>query len=91
MSVLRAMGLRLARACGWDRSSEPSGSGFLPTLCQGVKLRGGKAPVVYPVSLASCSAQVSRQMLDDLSPLILLRYPAVGDPQILPRVPWYEL
>ncbi len=25
-------------------------------------------------------------MMDDLSPLILLRYPAVGDPEILPRV-----
>jgi hypothetical protein len=67
------------------------GSGFLPTRYQGVKLRGGKEPVLYLANPAGCSPQLRRDMLDDLGELNRLRHNDVGDPEILTRVAQYEL
>ncbi len=67
------------------------GSGFLPTRYQGVKLRGGKEPVLYLANPAGCSAQTRRQMLDDIGELDTLRHAESGDPEILTRVAQYEL
>jgi hypothetical protein len=67
------------------------GSGFLPTRYQGVKLRGGKEPVLYLANPAGCPPQARRQMLDDLSELNTLRHAEQGDPEILTRVAQYEL
>ena len=67
------------------------GSGFLPTRYQGVKLRGGKEPVLYLANPAGCSSPTRRQMLDDLGELNQLRHDETGDPEILTRVAQYEL
>jgi len=67
------------------------GSGFLPTKYQGVKLRGGKEPVLYLVNPAGCSPQLRRGMLDDLSQLNQHRHAETGDPEILTRIAQYEL
>jgi len=67
------------------------GSGFLPSKFQGVKLRGGKEPVLYIDNPDGCSSDTRRQMLDDLGTLNTLRHEAVGDPEILTRVAQYEL
>jgi hypothetical protein len=67
------------------------GSGFLPTRYQGVKLRGGKEPVLYLANPAGCPPQARRQMLDDLGALNNLRHAETGDPEILTRVAQYEL
>jgi hypothetical protein len=67
------------------------GSGFLPTRYQGVKLRGGKEPVLYLDNPDGCSAQTRRQMLDDIGDLNRLRHDDTGDPEILTRVAQYEL
>jgi hypothetical protein len=67
------------------------GSGFLPTRYQGVKLRGGKEPVLYLANPAGCSGPLRRQMLDDLGELNRLRHSETGDPEILTRVAQYEL
>jgi hypothetical protein len=67
------------------------GSGFLPTRYQGVKLRGGKEPVLYLANPAGCSAGTRRQQLDDLAELNHLHHDAAGDPEILTRVAQYEL
>jgi len=67
------------------------GSGFLPTRYQGVKLRGGKEPVLYLANPAGCSTQTRRQMLDDLGELNRLRNAETGDPEILTRIAQYEL
>src|SRR5207302_4145674 len=67
------------------------GSGFLPTRYQGVKLRGGKEPVLYLTNPDGLSAQTRRQMLDDLGDLNRLRHDETGDPEILTRVAQYEL
>src|SRR5438445_10475362 len=67
------------------------GSGFLPTKYQGVKLRGGKEPVLYLVNPAGCNRTLRRQMLDDLAGLNHLKQDAVGDPEISTRISQYEL
>jgi hypothetical protein len=67
------------------------GSGFLPTRYQGVKLHGGKEPVLYLANPAGCSPQTRRQQLDDLGELNRLRHAEAGDPEILTRVAQYEL
>ncbi len=67
------------------------GSGFLPTRYQGVKLRGGKEPVLYLANPAGCSGNLRRQMLDDLGALNQIRHEETGDPEILTRVAQYEL
>jgi hypothetical protein len=67
------------------------GSGFLPTRYQGVKLRGGKEPVLYLANPAGCSPGLRRQMLDDLDELNRLRHEETHDPEILTRVAQYEL
>jgi hypothetical protein len=67
------------------------GSGFLPTEYQGVKLRGGKEPVLYLSNPAGCSPRLRREMLDDLGELNRLEFARAGDPEILTRVAQYEL
>src|SRR5262249_50643376 len=56
------------------------GSGFLPTRYQGVKLRGGKEPVLYLANPAGCSQTTRRQMLDEIGALDDLHHAEVGDP-----------
>jgi hypothetical protein len=67
------------------------GSGFLPSRYQGVKLRGGKEPVLFLADPAGCDRDTRRAMLDDLGDLNRLRHEATGDPEILTRVAQYEL
>ncbi len=67
------------------------GSGFLPTRYQGVKLRGGKEPVLYLDNPEGLSSPTRRQMLDDIGDLNRLRYQETQDPEILTRVAQYEM
>jgi hypothetical protein len=67
------------------------GSGFLPTRYQGVKLRGGKEPVLFLSNPAGCPPETRRQMLDDLAELNQLHHQKTGDPEILTRIAQYEL
>jgi hypothetical protein len=67
------------------------GSGFLPTRYQGVKLRGGKEPVLYLANPAGCARATRRQMLDDIAALDDIHHAATGDPEIVTRVAQYEL
>jgi hypothetical protein len=67
------------------------GSGFLPTRYQGVKLRGGKEPVLYLANPDGLSADTRRQMLDEIGELNRLRHAETGDPEIHTRVAQYEL
>ncbi|CAN5403757.1 DUF1501 domain-containing protein [soil metagenome] len=67
------------------------GSGFLPTRYQGVKLRGGKEPVLYLSNPAGCAPSTRREMLDELGELNRMRHEETGDPEILTRVAQYEL
>jgi hypothetical protein len=67
------------------------GSGFLPTRFQGVKFRGGGAPVLYLKNPAGITGGTRRGMLDDLAKLNQMRHKEFGDPEILTRIAQYEM
>ena len=67
------------------------GSGFLPTRFQGVKFRGGGAPVLYLKNPAGITGGTRRGMLDDLAKLNRMRHAEFGDPEILTRIAQYEM
>jgi len=67
------------------------GSGFLPTVHQGVKFRGQGDPVLYLSDPPGMSRSVRRGMLDDLARLNQKRYEEIGDPEIRTRIAQYEM
>ncbi|MBD3628091.1 DUF1501 domain-containing protein [Cyclobacterium sp.] len=67
------------------------GSGFLPSLHQGVQFRSGKDPVLYlnnPEGLKNVSR---RRMLDALKELHEEQFEKVMDPEINSRIAQYEM
>jgi hypothetical protein len=67
------------------------GSGFLPTIHQGVQLRSQGDPVLFLSNPAGMDAAHRRRSLDTLQALNRLHLDAVGDPEILTRITQYEL
>lgn len=67
------------------------GSGFLPSVHQGVKFRGTGDPVLYLSDPPGMSRDVRRGMLDDLARLNSQRYDVTGDPEIRTRIAQYEM
>ncbi|MFZ4792715.1 MAG: DUF1501 domain-containing protein [Blastocatellia bacterium] len=66
-------------------------SGFLPSNYQGVRLRGGAAPVLYLDDPPGVDKASRRQMLDALGRLNRLKHDAFGDPEIETRITQYEM
>jgi len=67
------------------------GSGFLPSVHQGVKFRGQGDPVLYLADPPGLRRPVRRALLDDLALLNHQHYHDVGDPEIMTRVAQYEM
>ncbi|MCA9134320.1 MAG: DUF1501 domain-containing protein [Planctomycetales bacterium] len=67
------------------------GSGFLPSVYQGVKLRSAQEPVLYLRDPEGLPRQLRRGMLDGLAELNQLRFAATGDPEISTRIQQYEM
>jgi uncharacterized protein (DUF1501 family) len=67
------------------------GSGFLPTVHQGVKLRGGGDPVLYLSNPPGIDAALRRDMLNDQRDLNRRSHQRIGDPEIETRIAQYEL
>ncbi len=67
------------------------GSGFLPTVHQGVEFRSGKDPVLFVSNPEGVDATVRRMSLDALRDLNTMRRDVVGDPEIETRINAYEL
>jgi hypothetical protein len=67
------------------------GSGFLPTIHQGVQLRSQGDPVLFLSNPAGMDADKRRRSLDTLKALNQLHLEAVGDPEILTRISQYEM
>src|SRR5262245_34261070 len=67
------------------------GSGFLPTIHQGVQPRPQGDPVMFLSNPAGMDGDGRRRSLDTLAELNKLRADAVGDPEILTRIRQYEL
>lgn len=66
-------------------------SGFLPSVHQGVQLRGGKTPVLYLNSQPGESIQSRRRMIGRIGELNRMQYEAFGDPEIVTRIAQYEM
>ncbi len=67
------------------------GSGFLPSLHQGVQFRSGKDPVLYLSNASGIDAQTRRKMLDYFSEIEALHYKNEQDPEIQTRIAQYEM
>src|SRR4051794_22260025 len=67
------------------------GSGFLPTVYQGVPFRSAGDPVLYLSNPKGIDADVQRDSLDAIQNLNRLRLDAVGDPEIATRINSFEM
>ena len=67
------------------------GSGFLPTVYQGVQCRSQGDPVLYVSNPPGMTSEVRRQSLDALKDLNEMQLKEVGDPETLTRISQYEL
>ncbi len=67
------------------------GSGFLPSLHQGVQYRAGKDPVLNLHNPDGVKKMSRRSMLDALKDLNQLHLDEYGDPEITTRIEQYEM
>lgn len=67
------------------------GSGFLPTVHQGVKFRGQGDPVLFLSDPKGMDKSLRRRMLDDIVRINQKRKAEYGDPEIDTRIAQYEL
>jgi hypothetical protein len=67
------------------------GSGFLPTVHQGVEFRSGKDPVLFVSNPEGVDAEIRRMSLDTIRDLNTMQRDVVGDPEIDTRISAYEL
>lgn len=67
------------------------GSGFLPSVHQGVKLRSAGDPVLYLNNPKGISPESRRKMLDSLAQLNHITATETGDPEVNTRIAQYEM
>jgi hypothetical protein len=67
------------------------GSGFLPTVYQGVPFRGSGDPVLYLSNPAGIDGETQKDSLDTLKSLNQKRLDVVGDPEIATRINSFEM
>ncbi|MBX3441414.1 MAG: DUF1501 domain-containing protein [Planctomyces sp.] len=67
------------------------GSGFLPTVYNGVQFRGAGEPVLYLSNPRGVDDQLQRNSLDALRELNSMRLETVGDPEIATRINSFEM
>ena len=67
------------------------GSGFLPSVYQGVQLRSQGDPVLYVSDPKGVGRDVRREAIDAISAINQQQYEEVGDPEILARISQYEM
>jgi hypothetical protein len=74
-----------------DGGSSLWGSGFLPTIYQGVQCRSQGDPVLFVSNPPGMSAQLRRRSLDAIRDLNEIQLGQVRDPETLTRISQYEL
>jgi hypothetical protein len=67
------------------------GSGFLPTLHQGIEFRSSGEPVLFLSNPKGVSGKDRREIVDGINFLNRQSLAAVGDPEIATRIAQYEL
>src|SRR3954469_780994 len=74
-----------------DGGSSLWGSGFLPTVYQGIQCRSQGDPVLYVSNPPGMSPQLRRRSLDAIRDLNELQLRNVHDPETMTRISQYEL
>ncbi|MBI2687720.1 MAG: DUF1501 domain-containing protein [Acidobacteria bacterium] len=67
------------------------GSGFLPTVYQGVQFRNSGDPVLYLSNPRGVDAETQRESLDTIQAMNRERLQATGDPEIATRISSFEM
>jgi len=67
------------------------GSGFLPTVYQGVPFRTGGEPVLYLDNPPGIDRELQRHSLDTINTLNRMRLDQAGDPEIATRINSFEM
>lgn len=67
------------------------GSGFLPTIHQGVEFRSSGDPVLFLSNPAGMTSNQRKSIIDGINYLNKERYLDVGDPEIATRIGQYEM
>ncbi len=67
------------------------GSGFLPSMYQGVQFRTSGDPVLYLSNPAGVDSKLQRDSLDSIRRLNRMRLEKVGDPEIETRISSFEM
>jgi hypothetical protein len=67
------------------------GSGFLPTVYQGVPFRSAGDPVLYLSNPRGIDTDTQRDSLDSIQRLNKMRFDAVGDPEVETRINSFEM
>lgn len=67
------------------------GSGFLPSVYQGVQCRSEGDPVLYVSDPPGFSRDLRRQSIETINRINRVEYDEVGDPEILTRISQYEM
>ena len=76
---------------GPSGGSSCGGSGFLPTVYQGVEFRSAGDPVLYLSNPAGVDNQIQRESLDAIRKMNELHLGATGDPEIATRINSFEM
>jgi hypothetical protein len=74
-----------------DGGKQLWGSGFLPSVYQGVQCRSHGEPVLYLDRPPGVSAPERRKMLDAMDEINQQRYSEFGNPETLTRIAQYEM
>lgn len=74
-----------------DAGKSVWGSGFLPTIHQGVQCRSKGEPVLYVSDPKGMDRDLRRRSLDAINRINEAQYESMGDPETLTRISQYEL
>ncbi len=74
-----------------DAGKSAWGSGFLPTIYQGVQCRSEGDPVLYVSDPEGINRDLRRKTLDAINKINEKEYHAMGDPEIMTRISQYEM
>ncbi len=81
----------LMTGVGQPLTNSAWGSGFLPTVHQGVQLRSQGDPVLFVGNPPGITSDRRRQSLDAVRDLNQMRYDVLQDPEIQTRIAAYEM
>lgn len=74
-----------------DAGKSAWGSGFLPSVYQGVQCRSEGDPVLYVSNPDGMSANLRRKSLDAINQINRKEFEEMGDPETLTRIAQYEM